>query len=97
MNKKLTPNGECMNDVEERIKSYILDINEKFKSKTIITITHKDSVVMMIKSFKDFDYLTQKSSHTPTNGQINILYRDNTRNGQVDLHKPYIDTYRFKK
>ena len=67
MNIKLTPQGECMNDVEERIKSYVVDVNQQFKNKTIITITHKDSVVMMIKSFKDFDYLTQKSVYTPTN------------------------------
>ncbi len=97
MDIRLTPEGECMNDVEARIQSYTKEINQKFQGKTIVTITHKDSVVFMHKTFKDFDYLTKKHEHNPINGQIAIRYRDNNRNMEMDLHKPYVDSYRFKK
>jgi isoleucyl-tRNA synthetase len=51
----------------------------------------------MQKVFKDFEYLNKKHEYAPTNGSIKIRYRDNNRNTEVDLHKPYIDSYRFKK
>lgn len=86
-----------MNDVQARIKSYTMDISDKFKSKTIVTITHKDSVVFMHQTFKYFDYLTKKHEYSPANGQISIRYRDNDRNMEMDLHKPYVDNYRFRK
>jgi len=97
MDTRLTPEGECMNDIQSRIQSYTTEINQKFQGKTIVTITHKDSVVFMHKTFKDFDYLTKKHEHNPINGQIAVRYRDNDRNIEMDLHKPYIDSYRFKK
>ncbi len=74
-----------------------MEVSEKFKSKTIVTVTHKDSVVFMHQTFKYFDYLTKKYEHAPKNGDIAIRYRDNDRKAEMDLHKPYIDSYRFKK
>lgn len=95
--QKLTPQSECMNEVFARNAEYIKDISIKFPSKTIITVMHKDSVITTIKAFKDFDYLTQKYRYSPDNTQINVRYRDNQRNTEVDLHKPYIDNYWFTK
>ena len=51
----------------------------------------------MLKAFRNFDFLTKKYEFTPVNGQIEIRYRDNTRQAEVDLHKPYVDTYWFVK
>lgn len=95
--EKLTSKGEAMDDVIARCKDYTKDINEQFKGKTIITITHKDSVILIQKAFKDFDYIDKKYDYSPENGQINVRYRDNKRNMEMDLHKPYVDSYRFKK
>lgn len=96
-NEKLTPEGESIDDVTARCTAYMTDINQKFATKTIITITHKDSVILIDKTFKDFDYLTKKYEYSPENGHIDIHYRDITNNKEIDLHKPYVDTYRFKK
>lgn len=96
-NEKLMPEGESMDEVIARCKAYTIDVNEKFKTKTIITITHKESVVLIQKAFKDFDYLTKKHDFNTTNGNIIIRYRDNDRKMEMDLHKPYVDSYRFKK
>ncbi len=86
-----------MDDVMVRCKDYTTDINTTFKGKTIVTVTHKDSVILIQKAFKDFDYLTKKYNYSPNNGEVKIRYRDNDRNTEVDLHKPYIDNYRFTK
>jgi valyl-tRNA synthetase len=86
-----------MDDVFARCTSYIQEVNKKFVSKTIITITHRDSVIAIHKALKDFDYITKKSDYNPDNGKTSVRYRDNDRNAEMDLHKPYIDSYRFKK
>lgn len=96
-NEKLTPEGESMDDVNARCHAYTQEVNKRFATKTIVTITHKDSVILIQKAFKDFDYLTKKYDYSPDNGQIVVRYRDNERNREMDLHKPYVDTYRFKQ
>lgn len=96
-NEKLTPEGESIDDVTARCKEYTYEINKKFATKTIITITHRDSVILMHQTFKYFDYLTKKQEYNPNNGKIAVRYRDNDRDTEVDLHKPYVDNYRFKK
>ena len=97
ISEKLTSEWESINDVIARCKEYTLDINKKFQGKTIVTITHRDSVIIMHQTFKYFDYLTKKHEYSPNNGQITVRYRDNDRNREMDLHKPYVDSYRFKK
>lgn len=96
-NENLSPEGERIDDVMARCQEYTLDVNKKFATKTIITVTHRDSVIMMHHTFKNFDYLTKKYEYSPQNGKISIRYRDNDRNIEMDLHKPYVDNYRFKK
>ncbi len=96
-NEKLTPEWESIDDVIARCKAYTIDMNKKFATKTIVSITHRDSVTIMHQTFKYFDYLTKKYEHNPKNGEISIRYRDNDRNMEMDLHKPYVDNYRFKK
>lgn len=96
-NEKLMAESESIDDVMARCKAYTIDVNEKFKTKTIITITHKDSVILIQKAFKDFDYLKKKHEYIPLNGNIVVRYRDNDRKMEMDLHKPYVDSYRFKK
>jgi len=96
-NEKLTPEGECIDDVMARCRAYTLEVNQKFATKTIISVTHRDSVVLIQQTFKDFDYLTKKQEYNPNNGKIVVRYRDNNRKMEMDLHKPYVDSYRFKK
>lgn len=96
-NEKLTPEGESIDEVIARCKEYTYEINKKFTTKTIVSITHRDSVILMHQTFKYFDYLTKKQEYNPNNGKISIRYRDNDRDIEVDLHKPYVDNYRFKK
>lgn len=65
--QKLTPKGESIDDVEMRCRDYLFDITTKQKGKTIVTITHKDSVILLQKTFKDFDYISKKHEYSPNN------------------------------
>jgi len=86
---------ESMLDMYKRCQEYILDITNTFKTKTIVTVSHAESTLMMFKRIRDFDYNKKKKSFMLRNWEIKIYYRDNDHNKEVDLHKPYVDSYRF--
>ncbi|MCK9467032.1 MAG: class I tRNA ligase family protein [Candidatus Absconditabacterales bacterium] len=93
-----TPNlgDESIDHMMQRTRQYVKDISEKFKTKTIITFSHGDPIVGLRNSFRNFDYLTQKDKYYPTNGDVLVHYRDNSKLGEIDLHRPYVDNYWFE-
>jgi len=93
--KKYWPHGESTMDLYKRTEWYILEITEKFRTKTIVTVSHAESILMMIKRIRDFDFNTKRNELKLDNAEIRTHYRDNNRNTEVDLHKPYVDNYRF--
>ncbi len=93
--KKLFPDGEAIENAFKRTKDYIKDINSKFKTKTIITVSHWDTLVSMQKYFRDFDYRQRKKEYYLKNCETKIHYFDNTTQKEVDLHRPHVDNYRF--
>ncbi len=86
---------ESMFDMYKRCDWYLLDITSKFKTKTVVTVSHAEATLMMFKKIRDFDYNKKKKNFMLRNGEIKIYYRDNDHNKEVDLHKPYVDSYRF--
>jgi hypothetical protein len=47
----------------------------------------------MRSAFRPLVYARDKAKYYPRNGTINVHYRDNDANTEVNLHKPYVDTY----
>jgi bisphosphoglycerate-dependent phosphoglycerate mutase len=95
--QKITETGESMDDIFARCSAYVHEISSLLPTKNILTFSHEDSVIAIIKAIRPFDYFQHKKDYAPKNTQIQIHYRDNTRKTEVDLHKPYVDTYRFQK
>lgn len=100
--ESLYPYGESIDNIVGRMKSFFHEVNKKHQGQTIVTVTHAEPATVAKKVFKDFDYLTKRSDYFAHNRTLeaytpDIHYRDNERNTEVDLHKPYIDNYRFKK
>lgn len=96
-NEKHGPNGESTIELYERTQKYILEVTENFKAKTIITVAHAESILMMTKRIRDFNFDVKRPELKLDNAEVRTFYRDNERNTEVDLHKPYIDNYWFKK
>lgn len=94
-NEKLSKEWESRIQMAQRVDDYVKDISEEHKSKTIITVSHESPIVFIKKAIRWFDYDTHYRKHMPANAEINAMYRDNDRQTEVDLHKPYIDNYRF--
>jgi broad specificity phosphatase PhoE len=78
-----------------RTHKYVQEINTKFKTKTIITVSHGDPIVGLQKYFKSFDWCTQKNDFYIQNSEFRINYFDNTTQKEIDLHRPHVDNYRF--
>ena len=95
-NTSLTPDDETIDHMIQRSVRYIQDVSEKFKTKTIVSFSHGDPIVWQKAAFRKFNYLTQKQNFYPKNGELAVHYRDNAKNGEIDLHRPYVDNYRFE-
>ncbi|MCX6823242.1 MAG: class I tRNA ligase family protein, partial [candidate division SR1 bacterium] len=61
------------------------------------TVAHAESTLTMMKKIRDFDYNARRMELHLGNAQHKTFYRDNDRQTEVDLHKPYVDNYRFIK
>ncbi|MCX6825364.1 MAG: class I tRNA ligase family protein [candidate division SR1 bacterium] len=100
--KQMYPHSESIDDMKARIQEIVTEVNTKHKAETILLASHGEPVTMIKNIFKTFDYLKKRKEFYPRNNtleehKVQIHYRDNDRNTEIDLHKPYVDSYRFKK
>ena len=72
----------------------IHNLAEKFATKTVVIVSHGDPIWCMRSAFRPLVYVRDKAKYYPKNGSIHTHYRDNDTNTEVDLHKPYVDSYR---
>jgi len=73
----------------------IQEINTRYKTKTIVIVSDQETIYTIRKTYRQFSD-AQKEKYTLHPATFAIHYRDNTRNTEVDLHKPYVDNYRFE-
>jgi isoleucyl-tRNA synthetase len=84
---RLTPAWNTQESIQE--------INTRYKTKNIIIISDKETIYAIRKSYRQSSD-AQKEKYTIASGNFATHYRDNTRNAEVDLHKPYVDNYWFE-
>ena len=91
--KSIGSDGETTEIMFARVKNAMQYWNAKFATKTLIYTSHNDTIAMARKAFRNFDYATKRKQFLTKNGEIQTHYRDNARNTEIDLHKPYVDSY----
>ena len=91
--KAIGTDGETTETMFARVKNAVQYWNAKFATKTLIYTSHNDTIAMARKAFRNFDYASKRKQFLTKNGEIQTHYRDNARNTEVDLHKPYVDSY----
>ena len=91
--KSIGTDGETNETMFVRVKNAVQYWNAKFATKTLIYASHNDTIAMARKAFRNFDYASKRKQFLTKNGEIQTHYRDNARNTEVDLHKPYVDSY----
>ena len=92
-NKAIGSDGETTETMFARVKNAVQYWNAEFATKTLIYASHNDTIAMARKVFRNFDYASKRKQFLTKNWEIQTHYRDNARNTEVDLHKPYVDSY----
>lgn len=96
--------GESWDDVKKRMFNFVKELDEKYEGKNILVVSHGDPIWLLeaiVKNWADKEALNLRLSrkHYLKNGEIHLNEFSNyPRNelGELDLHRPYIDTILLK-
>lgn len=82
--KDINKENESREDVKKRMLNAVYEIDKKFEGKNVLIVSHADPMWILGGMKKDY----------PATGQfydINLSALPLDQNGNLDLHKPYID------
>ncbi len=100
---KVFPNGESLADVKKRIAKFFYEIDERYKNKNILIITHEgcvynlqhvangDNLEEIIKGNKVYEIIEPASYLN-----IDFAFIPHNDDFELDFHRPYIDEVIFE-
>ncbi len=91
--------GETLYDINKRVGEFIYEIEEKYKDKNILIVSHEATItalytVVVGADFKEAVRIKKDSSYKPKNAEINeidFVPLPHNDKYELDLHRPYID------
>ena len=92
--KSIGTDGEKLEDYRKRTESAIHYWNSNHQTKTLVYVSHDDTIAMLRRAFRKFEYGLYRKNYKLGNAEVRVHYRDSDKQWEVDLHKPYVDTYR---
>src|SRR3989344_1031793 len=101
---KTPPQGENLNDLKKRMWAAISEMEERYKNKTILIVSHEYPLWMLWMAAdgkSNEDSVAEKGKRAdflPTAGFAELVFSQIPRdeNLVLDLHKPYIDAVKLK-
>ena len=92
MDKREEFGVETENEARERFSNFLKEINEKYKNKNIIIVSHGDPLQFLYSIIQERDRVeAYRNDWYPTKGSAKIIYSK-----YFDLHKPFIDDVKLK-
>lgn len=92
--RSIGTDGEKLEDYRKRTESAIHYWNSNHQTKTLVYVSHDDTIAMLRRAFRKFEYGLHRKNYKLGNAEVRFHYRDSDKQWEVDLHKPYVDTYR---
>ena len=92
--RSIGTDGEKLEDYRKRTESAIHYWNSNHQTKTLVYVSHDDTIAMLRRAFRKFEYGLYRKNYKLGNAEVRVHYRDSDKQWEVDLHKPYVDTYR---
>ena len=92
--KSIGTDWEKLEDYRKRTESAIHYWNSNHQTKTLVYVSHDDTIAMLRRAFRKFEYGLYRKNYKLGNAEVRVHYRDSDKQWEVDLHKPYVDTYR---
>jgi len=93
--KPISGNGETLNMMMQRTHAAVTYWNTQFPTATIIYTSHNDTMALSRNVLRTWNYHTHRKILHLKNAEFALHYCDNTTHKEVDLHKPYVDSYWF--
>jgi len=103
--EKTPEGGENLNDMKNRLGSFIYEIDEKYSNKNILIITH-EYAIWMLDALKD-GMTKKQASEIKKLGQdyvspgdvkeLEFSYLPHNKDYEIDFHRPYIDEVKYEK
>jgi len=93
---KTPKNGENLNDIRKRMVGFILELERKYKNKNILIVSHGDPLWVLegaVRGLNDKKIVETRKNYIQL-GEWRQIENPNlpyNKNGQLDLHRPYID------
>ena len=94
--------GESWKELKKRMSSFLLDIDSKYEGKRILIVSHGDPIFLLENftlGLAGDDAISARDSMYPGEGELKRIYLRNwpyDDNGDLDLHRPYIDGITIK-
>ncbi|MEK7507082.1 MAG: class I tRNA ligase family protein [Patescibacteria group bacterium] len=94
--------GESRHDVRRRVWSLIRELEEKYSGKKIILVSHGDPIWLLDGLSRNLDepamLLHRAQDYLKKGGVRKVTFANYPRNedGEVDLHRPYVDEIALK-
>ncbi len=89
--KKDKAGVEGLVDVLERMRLFLNEINEKYKGKNIVIVSHGDPLLVLESILLDEKTANLEKDYYPKKGEYLEFYSK-----RFDLHKPFIDDVKLK-
>lgn len=99
--KRVEPGAESLRDVRARAWDFLREVEEKYKDKNILIVSHEDTIWMLTETA--LGWSERKTADKKTNNKgvfmkpatiipfiVKRIPRSDT--GEVDLHRPFTDT-----
>ncbi|MBI2446422.1 MAG: class I tRNA ligase family protein [Parcubacteria group bacterium] len=93
--------GENLKDVQKRMTSFLKELDKKYEGKTILIVSHANPIVAAASAYNGYknEETFEKFNIDETTGSVVEIYGHNwpyNNDGDLDLHRPYVDEIRIK-
>jgi len=102
---KPPPGGETLNELRSRSLAFLLDMERRYRGKTILVVGHEYPLWMLAAAAEGLTNEETLALHTGTRAKDFIRFAEirefafravpRNRTGEADLHRPYVDEIRL--
>ena len=99
--EKRVPGGESWSDVKKRVIDFIREIDQRYKGKKILIVSHGDPLWLLegaMKGLSNQELLKTHQKDFIKTGQfreIEFKYFPFNEKGELDFHRPFVDEIKF--
>lgn len=100
---KKFPNGESYQDAKNRIGEFIYELENKYKDKNILIVSHGifaevlSAIMDGDDKFKSLEKVYEKGMNRGEVRELDFVPLPHNENYELDLHRPYIDQIEIEK